>query len=194
LTGFAGRRALLRGVSAPSTGDCFERFERELHVAMCGIEKELVREQRLRLDVGEDSVRIGSKVYRRVAGSDTTYVTAAGPVSVSRHLFEAKGERHAICPVELRAAIVEGEYTPRAARLMALMMSEMPSAQAKAIFKEFGSMKPRLPGVEIASSATGARGGGSRSSCSARPSRANHRPRSNLGTSGGRASGIRLGD
>ena len=131
-----------RRAGAPASGQEFEEFERELRTVLHGVEKELVREELVHLDISDEQVRIGAKIYRRVAFSEATYLTAAGPISLKRHLFEAKGEHHAVCPVELRAGIVEGEYTPLAARLMARVMSEMPSDQAESLFEEFGGMKP----------------------------------------------------
>jgi len=61
-------------------------------------------------------------------------------VRIERHLYRANGDRRAICPVELRAGIVEGEYTPQPARLMAVVMNEMPSATGETALREFGGM------------------------------------------------------
>ena len=126
----------------PCGSEELERFESRLRGKLFGVGREVMRKQLERLDVGDDQVRVGEKLYRRVAHLEATYLTSMGPVCLRRHLFEAKGEHHAICPVEMRAGIVEGEYTPQAARLMARMVSAMPSDEAEAVCKEWGGMTP----------------------------------------------------
>lgn len=123
------------------TGD-FEDFERELHRLLSEVEADLVGAELQRLDIDVAQIEVDGETYRRVGSSESTYQTAAGPIGVNRHLYRANGERRAICPLEMRAGIVEGEYTPRAARLMALVMSEMPSATGETLFDEFGGMTP----------------------------------------------------
>ncbi len=46
------------------------------------------------------------------------------------------------CPLELRAGIVEGFWTPRAAKLAALSVSDMTSYRSEHFFRELGMMAP----------------------------------------------------
>jgi hypothetical protein len=67
-------------------------------------------------------VTIEGEVYRQVVRCEETYTSAAGPVRVMRSLYRrlGKGER-TLCPLELRAGIVEGRWTPLAARQAAFV-------------------------------------------------------------------------
>ncbi len=136
-------REFLRDRAAAEAGSGeFEAFERDLHRVLSEVEAELVGTELARLDIDAMRIEIEGTTFRRVGKSESTYETAAGPIGVTRHLYRAKGQRRAICPMELRAGIIEGEYTPRAGRLMALVMSEMASATGEKLFDEFGGMTP----------------------------------------------------
>jgi hypothetical protein len=47
-----------------------------------------------------------------------------------------------ICPLELQVGIVDGYWTPRAARQGAWVMAELPPGDAEALFVELGAMAP----------------------------------------------------
>ena len=55
--------------------------------------------------------------YRRAWRSTKTYTSLDGPLRVSRWLYRSLKEDSTICPLELRAGLVEGKLTPAAARL-----------------------------------------------------------------------------
>jgi len=68
---------------------------------------------------------------------------------VKRHLYRPAGRspRH-ICPLELQAGIVEGFFTPGAARRAAYVVAHLPPATGAALFVELGSMQPSASSLE----------------------------------------------
>lgn len=123
--------------------DKFENFEQELHTLVMALECEMVSEELGRYDVMAEEIEVDGKVYHRGVCSSETYLTAAGQVSVERHLYHPvaeKGER--ICPMELRSGIVGGYFTPRAARQGAFAMAHLTPGESEAQFVEIGNMQP----------------------------------------------------
>jgi hypothetical protein len=47
-----------------------------------------------------------------------------------------------LCPLELRAGIINGYWTPRAARHGAFVMAHLPARTAETLFEELGAMQP----------------------------------------------------
>jgi len=80
-----------------------------------------------------DRVRIEGDVYYRCMERLKTYRTPWGEIEPeSRSLFRLQGEHNGptVSPLELRAGIVEGSWTPRAARQMADYIQELPGDRA----------------------------------------------------------------
>ena len=106
------------GVDALCAGDEqvaeFERFEQKLHALFVAAEREVLAEGLSRLDVEVPFVELAGERHYRVLRSTETYTSAVGPVSVMRTLYRSAKAR-AVVPVELRAGIVEGHWTPLAA-------------------------------------------------------------------------------
>lgn len=121
----------------------FEIFERELHQRIMALERKLIAEELARYDVDVEEVEVAGTVYRQALTSTETFLSAAGPVTVERHLYRPKGRStKSICPLELRAGIVRGLFTPRAARQGAFVMAHLTPREAEALFGELGGMTP----------------------------------------------------
>lgn len=121
----------------------FEAFERELHEHMMVLERELLAEELARYDVEAEMVEVAGTVYRQSLTSTETYLSAAGPVTVVRHLYRPAGRStKSICPLEWRAGLVGGLFTPRAARQGAFVVAQLTSREAAALFRELGGMTP----------------------------------------------------
>jgi hypothetical protein len=121
----------------------FEAFERELHEHMMALERELIAEELARYDVDVERVEVAGTVYRQSLTSTETYLSAAGPVTVARHLYRPAGRStKSICPLELRAGLVGGLFTPRAARQGAFVVAHLTPREAAALFGELGGMTP----------------------------------------------------
>ena len=108
----------------PLVGEDFERVERELHEWFVEAEREVLGELLESLDVDVPSVEIGERRLHRVLNSTESYTTAVGPVKVARTLYRSGRER-AVVPMELRAGIVEGHWTPLAARQASCVVAQM---------------------------------------------------------------------
>jgi hypothetical protein len=120
-----------------------ERFEQELHDHVMALERDLLGNELSRYDITADEVTVNGVVYRQCLESSDTYLTSAGPVSVTRHLYRPAGRgSKSICPLELRAGIVEGLWTPRAARQGAFVMAHLTPREGAELFGEFGGMQP----------------------------------------------------
>ncbi len=138
LQAFLGRR---RSSSEPV--DDMEDFERELHEYFVAAEREVLAEELARLDVDLPAVTIGGKLCRRVVRCEETYVSAAGPVRVMRTLYRGgQAEERTLCPLELRAGIVEGRWTPLAARQVAFVVAHLTPQEGEDLFRELGNMRP----------------------------------------------------
>ncbi len=126
----------------PNVND-FEDFEQELHQMVMLLECELVQEELSRYDVTAEEITVEKKTYRKGRCSPETYLTAAGCVTVARHLYlgvDAKDTT--LCPLELRSGMIAGYFTPRAARQGAFAMAHLTPGESEAMFGEIGNMQP----------------------------------------------------
>jgi len=122
-----------------------ERFERELHDHVMAVERDLLADELSRYDVTADAVTVDGVSYRRSLESTQTYLSAAGPIPVTRHLYRPAGRStKSLCPLELRAGIVQGLWTPRAARQGAFVMAHLTPRESAMLFEELGGMQPSV--------------------------------------------------
>jgi hypothetical protein len=121
----------------------YEAFERELHAVFAAAECEALGEELKRLDVDVPAIEVSGVAYRRVVRCEETYFGATGPMRLPRTLYSTRqdGER-AICPMELRAGIVEGRWTPLAARQASWAVAHMTPQECEDLFAMMGGMKP----------------------------------------------------
>lgn len=125
-----------------STPD-LEQFESELHEYVMAFERELVAEELARYDVTAEQVEVEGVSYRQTLASPETYLSAAGPVTVTRHLYRPAGRgSQSICPLDLRAGIIAGYFTPRAARHAAFVTAQLTPGETEALFAELDGMRP----------------------------------------------------
>jgi hypothetical protein len=121
----------------------FEEFEHELHEQMMALERELVAAELARYDVAAEQIEVSGVRYHPVLTTAETYLSAAGLVEVTRHLYRPVGRNaKSICPLELRMGMVGGYWTPRAARLGAFVVAQLTPGEAEALFGELGAMGP----------------------------------------------------
>ena len=121
----------------------FEQFERELHEQVMAVERELLAEELARYDVTAEQIEVDGVAYRPALTSSETYLSAAGPITIPRHLYRPSGRgSRSICPLELRAGIIRGCWTPRAARQAAFVMAHLTPGDSEALCDELGGMQP----------------------------------------------------
>ena len=75
-------------------------------------------------------------------GGWTPYLGCWGEVRIERSLYRRAGEDRTLCPLELRAGIVEGYWTPAAASLATWSVAHLTPAEAAELFKRSGGMSP----------------------------------------------------
>jgi hypothetical protein len=121
----------------------FEQFERERHEHIRNLERECLAEELARYEVTAECVEVEGVSYHPVLQAAETYLSAAGPVRVERPLYRPAGRTaKSICPLELRAGILNGYWTPPAARHGAFVLAQLPAGAAAALFQELGVMQP----------------------------------------------------
>jgi len=119
----------------------FESFEREVHALFVEAEREVLAESLERLDVDVPWVVIEGRKHSRVLRASETYTSAVGPVTVTRTLYRA-GRGKAVAPMALRAGIVEGHWTPLAARQASYLVAQLTPQECEATLRELGNMTP----------------------------------------------------
>ncbi len=119
----------------------FERFEREVHTLFVEAERDVLGEALEQLDVNLPRVVCDGHVHHRVLRSAETYTSAAGPVTVMRTLYR-RGTNRSVVPLELRAGMVEGHWTPLAARQAMWVVAHLTPGEGEGLFAELGNMRP----------------------------------------------------
>jgi len=119
----------------------FEDFEREVHALFVEAEREVLAEGLQGLDVDLPYVIIEGRRHHRVLRSSETYLSAVGPVAVMRTLYRA-GKSMSVVPMELRAGIVEGHWTPLAARQGSFLVAHLTPQECEETLRELGNMQP----------------------------------------------------
>ena len=133
--------ALLKKYTSPDAC-AFEDFERELRALLAHTECAVTEEALARHDVDLAFVFIDGERYRRAGRFEKTYLSAAGPVTVMRTLYRARRDAPAVAALECRVGIVEGYWTPLAARHGAMLVSHLTPRDAEEMFAHLGHMQP----------------------------------------------------
>lgn len=134
-------RAISEALDSARTSDPCE-LEKRLGDCLAEVGRAVMASALASLDPGGADVLIDGQQYWQALSASRKYMTAFGPVSVTRGLYRAERNAPTLCPLELRAGIVEGFWTPRAAKLAALCVSDMTPYRAAGFFHELGMMTP----------------------------------------------------
>jgi hypothetical protein len=138
-----GLLAARRVEGSPEAMMTFEAFEVELGHAVRGVENELKAADLARYDVDADAVMVDGQEWRRcLSDQPKTYLSASGPITVSRTLYRPVGGGKSICPLELGAGIIEGLHTPVLARQVTYLMGHLTSQETSDVFRELGISGP----------------------------------------------------
>jgi len=132
----------IRSVRADGPVPDFQAFEFALHEVILDLEREVLQAELARLDIDAPVVFIAGVEFRRVLRSGTAYLTRAGEARVERSLYRARGEERTVCPLELRAGVVESYWTPAAAMLSAWSVAHLTPQETQEFFERVGGMKP----------------------------------------------------
>ena len=122
--------------------DDLDVFERELSESLSEVGRVVVGAELERLDPRGEDVKVDGTRRWQAVRSSSRYMTMFGPVSVTRGLYRQIRNGPTCCPMALRAGIVDGFWTPRAAKLAALAVTDMTPVRANRFFTELGGMAP----------------------------------------------------
>ena len=129
-------------VTARPTSD-FEQFEQEVRALAMEVEREIVAAELARLDVDVPVVKLDGVIHHRVLRCEETYFGAAGELRVERSLYSTREDgTRAVCPLELRAGIAEGRWTPLAAKQALWAVAHMTPQDGENLFRTMGVMTP----------------------------------------------------
>jgi hypothetical protein len=122
--------------------EALEAFEQELHRLFVAAEREALGQELSRFDLDVPTIEVEGERYHRVLRCATTYTSAVGPVRVARSLYRRPHSGHALCPLELRAGIVEGSWTPWAAKQATWVVAHLTPKEGEELFDLLGNMTP----------------------------------------------------
>ena len=147
----------LHELRSSTPGDMsFEDLEAALHRLFVNAERDVLGEELERLDVNVPQLVLDGQRYRRVLRSAMTYTSASGPVKVMRTL-DRQGRGPSVVPLEGRAGIVGGHFTPRAARQALWAVAHLTPQDAEGLFRELGAMSPSKSSLDRLPKACSAR-------------------------------------
>lgn len=122
--------------------EALEAFEQELHRLFVAAEREALGQELARFDLDVPTIEVEGERYHRVLRCATTYTSAVGPVRVARSLYRRPHSGHALCPLELRAGIIEGSWTPWAAKQATWVVAHLTPKEGEELFDLLGNMTP----------------------------------------------------
>ena len=76
-----------------------------------------------------------------------TYTSAVGAIRVARTLYRA-GTEQAVVPLELRAGIIGGHWTPLAAHQASYLVAHLTPRETAAVLREMGNMSPSASSLD----------------------------------------------
>jgi len=147
---------LLKKYESSNAGG-FEDFERELHALFAHTECAVTEAALARHDMDLPVVFIDGEKHRRACRCEKTYLTAAGEVTVMRTLYRARRGERAVAALERTVGIVEGYWTPLAARQGAMLVSHLTPGEAEKVLATLGHMSPSKSSLDRLPKALSAR-------------------------------------
>lgn len=128
---------------SPEPVEDLEQFERQAGEMLAEVHREMTAVELARLDVNVPHIVVDGEQYEQVLRCEDEYMSAKGPVRVMRSLYSARqaGEK-SICPMEMRAGIVEDYWTPLAAKQAMWVVSHMTPGDGEKMFRMLDGMEP----------------------------------------------------
>lgn len=117
-------------------------YERELRKRFSAVESQVLGRQLECYDDSAETIEIEGTMFRRKHRSKERYCSVAGEFEVERWVYVPQGGGRSVCPLELRAGIVEGFLTPQAAKVLAQAVAGTTPKEAHDLFVELGGMCP----------------------------------------------------
>lgn len=128
---------------SPEAPLTFEACDVALGHAVRGLENELTAAALSRDDLDADAVIVGGTEWHQcLCGQPKTSQSASGPITVRRNLYRPAGGGKRLCPLDLRAGIIAGLYTPVLARQVSSMLGQMTSEETSKLCNALGVSGP----------------------------------------------------
>lgn len=122
--------------------EALDAFAQELHRLLVAAEREALSHELARFDLDVPTVEVDGARCPRVLRCATTYTSAAGPVRVTRSFYRYPQGGHAVCPLERRAGIIEGSWTPLAAKQATWVVAHLTPQEGEELVDLWGNMTP----------------------------------------------------
>jgi len=122
--------------------EAFATLEIELHQQFAEVERQCMAQLLKQYDLDYPSFYSDDKLFKKASRNHKKYMTLAGEVSVERSLYRTVRNGTTSCPMELNTGLIEGFWTPQAAKQAIHLVSLNTPAESEQIFKEFGLMSP----------------------------------------------------
>lgn len=132
---------------APLNGN-FADFEAELRTHIMAVEREATARELARYDLDIPDIIVDGVTYKRAYRGPASYQSASGTISVERSLFRAAPDERCICPMELRAGLIEDRWTPMAAEQAVFTVAHLPPRHAHDLFVRMGTMAPSAAALD----------------------------------------------
>lgn len=120
----------------------FAELELELHKTFAEAERQCMQRLLQQYDWNQPLFTSQGQVYRRASRNNKRYMTLAGEVVIQRSLYRTERNGPTHCPMEQNSGLIEGFWTPQAAKQAIHLVSQLTPAEAEGVFKEFGLMAP----------------------------------------------------
>jgi hypothetical protein len=112
--------------------------ERRVQELTNAVGRDLMREAIRHADTQAPEIRINGELWGNRRVLPGTYTTMFGDVDLDRSGYQRSGRGRVAIVVDLRLGIVEGRYTPRAARTLTRAVALMPESEAEQFLAEVG--------------------------------------------------------
>jgi hypothetical protein len=122
--------------------DNFQHVEEMLHAHCVELERRLLTELLTTYDSDVPAFEVENKRYRKAVRSRGEYQSSVGIITLERTLYRSERNGPSVCPLELKAGIVEGRWTPLAAKQALHVVGELTPYRAEKLLKTLGNMTP----------------------------------------------------
>ena len=116
----------------------FDQIEQDLHRLFVAAEREALGRELERFDLNVPRIEIDGERYDQVLRCETTYNSAVGPVRVEGSLYRHPSGGRSVCPLEIEAGIMEGYWTPLAAKQASWAVAHLTAKESEDLFDLLG--------------------------------------------------------
>ena len=134
--------------------DSYEKLEKYIQQMVAKIEIGLYEKALEQYDINVSTIEIDGLPYNQVLRKEKTYFSSAGPVKVERSLYR-RADGKSVCPLELQAGIIEGNWTPTAARISYYVSAELTPYASENLLKQMGRFTPSKSSIQRLSQTLG---------------------------------------